>query len=119
MQEDTTQQRPPEESIPEGARAAESRETSGSGAGGREEAPAQGVLTLVCFKCGTEYYFEDQDPPEELKCEKCGNGVFRSFFAPLNDDVADDFRDSTERDLTPDSPSSEVSPGDVLDLNNL
>ncbi len=119
MQEDTTQQRPPEESIPEGARAAEARETSGLVAGGPDQEPAQGVLTLVCFKCGKEYFFADENPPEEMTCEKCGNGVFRSFFAPVNDEVADDFRDSTERDLTPDSPATDVRPGDVIDLNTM
>lgn len=77
------------------------------------------MLTLVCFKCGHEYFFSDEDPPEELTCDKCGNTVFRSFFSPIGDEAADDFRDSTERDLTPDSASTDTAAGDVIDLNNL
>ncbi|HEV2130836.1 MAG TPA: hypothetical protein VGR27_07030 [Longimicrobiaceae bacterium] len=117
--EERTQGRPAEESIPEGARAAEEQQTSGMVAGGPDREPAQGVLTLVCFTCGKEYFYADQNPPEELTCEKCGNTVFRSFFSPIGDEVADDFRDSTERDLTPDSTAEDTSAGDIIDLNNL
>ncbi len=119
MREDSTEQRPAEESIPEGARAADEQHAAGMVAGGPDQEPAQGVLTLVCFKCGKEYFFADQDPPQEMTCEKCGNTVFRSFFSPIGDEVADDFRDSTERDLAPDSTAEDTAPGDVIDLNNL
>lgn len=78
---------------------------------------AEGVLTLVCLKCGTEYYFEDGPPPPSITCEKCGNSVFRSFHSAEGDEAADDFRDSTARDLDPDDAEGETMPGDVLDLN--
>ncbi len=119
MRDDTTQELRSEESIPEGARAAEEQRSSGLVAGGPDQEPAEGVLTLVCFTCGKEYFFADENPPQEMTCEKCGNTVFRSFFSPIGDEVADDFRDSTERDLTPDSTEEDTAPGDVIDLNNL
>ena len=79
---------------------------------------AEGVLTLVCLKCGQEYYFEDSDPPEKMSCEKCGNGVFREFFSPTDgNDAAQDFEDTTGRDLDPDDAEGDTLPGDVLDLN--
>jgi DNA-directed RNA polymerase subunit RPC12/RpoP len=119
MHEEKSQARPAEQSIPEGLRAAESRETSGKVAGGPDpEGPAEGLLTLVCFKCGKEYYFDDGSPPEDLTCEKCGNTVFRSFFSPdPSDEAARDFVDSTARDLDPDDAETDTLPGDVLDLN--
>ena len=79
---------------------------------------AEGVLTLVCFKCGTEYYYAEGEPPPELTCGKCGNTVFRSFYSALEgDEVADDFEESTGRDLDPDDAEGDSAPGDVLDLN--
>jgi predicted nucleic acid-binding Zn-ribbon protein len=81
------------------------------------DAAEEGVLTLACFKCGTEYYFGDTEPPSTLRCEKCGNTVFRSFHTVEGDEAADDFRDSTERDLAPDDAEGDAMPGDVLDLN--
>lgn len=82
------------------------------------ESPTE-VLTLVCENCGKDYFFEDEPPPENLKCEKCGAGVFRSFHTSVGDEAADDFRDSTERDLDPDDAEGDVLPGDVMDLNNI
>jgi hypothetical protein len=81
---------------------------------------SHGVLVQICLECGKEYMFENQQPPEDLTCEKCGNTVFRPFFANTrSDEAADDFRESTERDvLTTDSPS-DVTRGDLHDLNNL
>jgi DNA-directed RNA polymerase subunit RPC12/RpoP len=77
------------------------------------------VLTLVCENCGKDYFFEDEPPPADMKCEKCGGTVFRSFHTSVGDEAADDFRDSTERDLDPDDAEGDVLPGDVMDLNNL
>lgn len=86
----------------------------------RRASAAAGVVLLVCIECGREYQFEgDEDPPEELTCEKCGNTVFRRFDdtgAP--DDVQADFRESTERDLATNDPEGDVTPGDLHDLNN-
>jgi hypothetical protein len=77
------------------------------------------VLTLVCETCGKDYFFEDEPPPENMSCQKCGGTVFRSFHASVGDEAADDFRDSTERDLDPDDAEGDVMPGDVMDLNNI
>jgi hypothetical protein len=78
----------------------------------------EGVLTMVCLTCGTEYYFGSDSPPDGLECEKCGNTVFRSFYShETEDEVAIDFQDETERDLHPDDPEGDTLPGDVLDLN--
>lgn len=118
MREDTPQDRPAEESSLAGLRAAQSRATTSEDSGGADpHEPAEGVLTLVCFTCGNEYYFEDQNPPEEMTCEKCGSTVFRSFFSPQGDEVAQDFEDSTARDLDPDDPEGDATEGDVADLN--
>lgn len=74
------------------------------------------VLTLVCLKCGTEYYFSEDGPPDELTCEKCGGSVFRRFLSNRGEEASDDFRESTERDLDPDDAEGDTLPGDVLDL---
>ena len=90
---------------------------------GRDEAAessedSAGVLTLVCLKCGKEYYFADSGPPEGMLCEKCGNRVFRDFFtAAEGDEAAEDFTDSTARDMDTDDAEGDTLPGDVLDLN--
>ncbi|HKP74767.1 MAG TPA: hypothetical protein VJT67_04455 [Longimicrobiaceae bacterium] len=84
---------------------------------GRE--PRGTVLTLVCEKCGKDYFFEDERPEPGMKCEKCGGTVFRSFHETVGDEASDDFRDSTERDLDPDDPEGDVMPGDIMDLNRL
>lgn len=80
---------------------------------------ADGVLVQVCVECGKEYFFEETPPPAEQQCERCGNTVFRSFFHVTGDDeVEAEFRESTERDLTPDEPATDVTRGDLYDLNN-
>jgi hypothetical protein len=82
--------------------------------------PTDGVLVQICLECGKEYTFDDEPPPADLKCEKCGSTVFRSYFEPLvEDDVEADFRETTERDLATSDPEGEATRGDILDLNNL
>ena len=90
---------------------------AGEPLGGSE--PTGTVLTLVCEKCGKDYFFEDDRPEPGMKCEKCGGTVFRSFYDSVGDEAADDFRDSTERDTDPDDPEGDVMPGDIMDLNRL
>ncbi len=97
-----------EQSVGEGTRAGESRD---------EAAAAEGVLTLVCLKCGKEYFFSDSAPPAGMSCEKCGSSVFRDFFTSEGDEVSEDFHDSTERDLDSDDPEGDTLPGDLIDLN--
>ncbi len=83
--------------------------------------PGQRILIQVCIACGKEYFYEDgQGRPADESCEKCGNGVFRSFNADTNpDDVAQDFADTTERDVATNDPATDVTRGDLQDLNNL
>jgi hypothetical protein len=85
--------------------------------GGSE--PVGEVLTLVCENCGKDYFFDTEPPPADMKCEKCGGTVFRSFHTSVGDEASDDFRDTTERDLDPDDAEGDVLPGDVMDLNNI
>jgi hypothetical protein len=81
--------------------------------------PTQGVLTQVCLQCGKEYFYDRVEPPTEQVCDRCGNRVFRSFFSPTtNDEVEQEIRDATERDLTTEDPGTDVAPGDLVDLNN-
>ena len=80
---------------------------------------AQGVLTQVCVQCGKEYFYDRQEPPANQTCERCGNQVFRSFFAVTdNDEVEQDFRDNTDRDTATDDPGTDITPSDLADLNN-
>ena len=112
------QRRGPENHSGEGRGAEEQRNAAGASSSGPVEDPAEGVLTLVCFTCGKEYFFTDTAPPEGISCEKCGGTVFRNFFTPAADDeVARDFEDSTARDLDPDDAEGDTMPGDIIDLN--
>lgn len=80
---------------------------------------SDGVLVQVCVECGNEYFYDDAPPPAEQKCERCGNTVFRSFYdAAGSDEAAQDFEDTTSRDLRTDDPATDVTPGDLYDLNN-
>ena len=80
----------------------------------------QGILVQVCIECGKEYFYEDRMPPADQKCDKCGNGVFRSFYADANPgEAAQDFADSTERDTATNDPATDITRGDLHDLNNL
>jgi DNA-directed RNA polymerase subunit RPC12/RpoP len=84
-----------------------------------EKSGGDGVLVQVCLECGREYHFLEEEPPADLRCEKCGNIVFRSFFAETEpDEVVEDFRESTERDTGTTDPSTDVSRGDLHDLRN-
>lgn len=86
----------------------------------REEDLTGGVLVQVCLECGNEYYFEEEPPAADLECQKCGNGVFRSFYSQRNpDEVSEDFADATERDTNTDDPATDITRGDLQDLNNL
>jgi NAD-dependent SIR2 family protein deacetylase len=78
------------------------------------------VRVLICLECGKEFMFEDTPPPDDLRCDKCGNGVFRPYVvATRGDEAEDDFRSSTERDTTPEEGPGDVKPGDVRDVNRL
>jgi DNA-directed RNA polymerase subunit RPC12/RpoP len=78
------------------------------------------VRVLICLECGKEYFFEQQEQPTDLKCEKCGNEVFRPYsVATRGDDAEQDFHETTDRDTDPDHGPGEVKPGDVRDLDRI
>jgi DNA-directed RNA polymerase subunit RPC12/RpoP len=84
------------------------------------EEQGQNVLVQVCIECGKEYFFTNEQPPKDQRCDKCGNTVFRSFYADTQpDDVAQDYADATDRDVATDDPATDVTRGDLHDLNNL
>ena len=86
----------------------------------QKESRTDDVLVEICIECGKEYMFDNQETPDDLRCEKCGNTVFRAFHASRrSDEAADDFHDSTDRDLLTTDPPSDVTRGDLHDLNNL
>lgn len=79
-----------------------------------------GVLVEICVECGKEYTFEDEPPPDDLECDKCGGGVFRAYFEPDNmSEARQDFEDSTSRDTNPDDAEGDVTSGDLVDLDHL
>ena len=86
-----------------------------------QDGRADSVLVQVCIECGKEYMFDEQnEQPENLACDKCGNVVFRPFRAePRGSDAGDDFRESTERDTGTTDSASDVTRGDLRDLSNL
>jgi hypothetical protein len=94
------------------------RDSEEQNAGARSNM-SDGVLVQVCVECGKEYFYDQTEPPADQQCERCGNKVFRSFFdATSGDDVVADFEDTTGRDLTTDEPATDVTRGDLYDLNN-
>lgn len=86
----------------------------------QDDADATDVVLLVCMECGREVQFEGgEEPPSDLKCEKCGNDVFRRFDdSGSPDEAAADFRESTERDMHTDDTAEDTTRQDLLDLNN-
>jgi hypothetical protein len=81
------------------------------------ERRAKEVLVQVCIECGTEYLIEEGEAAREEPCGKCGNTVYRSFRALAgSDEVTDDFRDATERDTATDDGPTDVTSGDLHDL---
>lgn len=82
--------------------------------------PAGGdVLLMVCMECGTEYQFEGtQSVPDDLKCEKCGNEVFRPFGDSVRaDEARESFEEETHRDLATDDAEGDATSQDLHDLN--
>jgi len=83
-------------------------------------AASEGILVEICVECGREYTFEDEPPPDDLTCEKCGGQVFRSYFESAEaSDAERDFRETTERDTDPDDAEGDVTRGDLVDLDRL
>ena len=84
------------------------------------ERHAKDVLVQVCIECGAEYIIEEGERAREEPCAKCGNVVYRPFHAVAgSDDVDEDFRETTERDTATDAGPSDVTSGDLRDLERL
>lgn len=87
---------------------------------GRPGPDESGILVEICVECGREYTFEDDPPPDDLKCEKCGGTVFRSFWESYErSDAGRDFDETTGRDMNPDDPEGDTTSGDLVDLERL
>ena len=79
-----------------------------------------GILVQICVECGREYTFEDEPPPDDMACEKCGGKVFRSYYETENpSDAQRDFAETTDRDMHPDDPEGDTTSGDLVDLERL
>ena len=91
------------------------------GRGGQDPASSDGgILVQICVECGREYTFEDEPPPEDMKCEKCGGTVFRSYYETEQpSEASQDFAETTGRDLRPDDPEGDTTRGDLVDLERL
>lgn len=84
------------------------------------ESEGQNILVHICIECGKEHFHDGHRAPHDEKCDKCGNTVFRSFYASANPDEASaDFTDSTARDTNTDDGATDITPGDLHDLNNI
>jgi DNA-directed RNA polymerase subunit RPC12/RpoP len=84
------------------------------------ERNGQRIVVQVCIECGKEYFFENREPAADMRCDKCGSGVFRSFDADANpDELAQDYTEATARDVATDDPATDVTRGDLHDLNNV
>ena len=78
----------------------------------------RGVLTLLCLTCGNRKFYDDT-PPNRVKCEKCGNTVFRNFFSPTEADEATvEQLEETRRQIALDDISPDTAPDDITELNN-
>lgn len=77
-----------------------------------------GVLTLLCLTCGNRKYYDDT-PPNRVKCEKCGNTVFRNFFSPTEADEATiEQLEETHRQIALGDISPDTAADDLTELNN-
>jgi hypothetical protein len=76
------------------------------------------MVTLICEQCGNDKTFKG-DPPAHLVCERCGGTVWEVFVDPRpSDAVAEDYLESTARDITLDDVSPDITRADRPDLNN-
>ena len=79
----------------------------------------EGLLTLVCVTCGKERFFDQEEPPRHLVCDRCGSTVFRNFFTPTTADEATiSSLEETARSIALDEESPDTTADDVRDLNN-
>ena len=78
----------------------------------------QGVITMVCLTCGNEKSFDDR-VPSALKCDKCGNTVFRQYATPTEPDEATISQlEEQARSFEYGDASPQTSPDEVRDLDD-
>jgi hypothetical protein len=83
----------------------------------RDRGPS-GVTTMVCLTCGNEKTFDDR-VPKALKCDKCGNTVFRQFDTPTEpDDATISQLEEQARSMSYGDASPQTSPDEVRDLDD-
>ena len=84
----------------------------------KPQATGTGSLhTLVCITCGTEKFFTDE-VPSSLKCDACGNTVFRTFDTPSKSDEAQISQlEDSARSMELGEGSPHTSRDDLRDLN--
>lgn len=74
------------------------------------------VTTMVCLTCGAEQFF-DGAVPANLKCQRCGSSVFRTFDTPTERDEATIAHLEEEaRSVQYGDASPQTAPEDVRDL---
>jgi DNA-directed RNA polymerase subunit RPC12/RpoP len=80
--------KPPESAGGAGADRRQDQEASGDALRRQMANPViESVTTMVCVTCGAEQFF-DGNVPGNLKCQRCGSGVFRAFDTPTRRDEA-------------------------------
>ena len=77
----------------------------------------RGLITMVCITCGNEKFF-DKELPSSIKCDKCGNTVFRQFATPTEPDEATISQlEEQARSIAYGDASPETSPDELRDLD--
>lgn len=82
--------------------------------------PEKGSLhTLVCITCGNYRFFAaDVQIPSELRCDSCGNTVFRTFDTPNeSDEAAISALEDSARHAALGESSPQTTRDDLRDLN--
>jgi hypothetical protein len=78
----------------------------------------RGLITMVCITCGNEKFFDTQ-LPSSIKCDKCGNTVFRQFATPTEPDEATISQlEEQARSIAYGDSSPQTSPDELRDLDN-
>ena len=73
---------------------------------------------MVCITCGNEKFFDTQ-LPSSIKCDKCGNTVFRQFATPTEPDEATISQlEEQARSIAYGDSSPQTSPDELRDLDN-
>jgi hypothetical protein len=73
--------------------------------------------TLVCITCGSYKFFADE-LPSSIRCDSCGNTVFRTFDTPnKSDEAAISALEDSARHAALGDASPQTTRDDLRDLN--